>query len=179
MVDEQQPRRLTKKQLVFVEEYLKDFNGTQAAIRAGYSRRSAHNQGQRMVKNDEVKSYIRARLDELQMGADEVLKRLAEQARNNPAEFMLFETDPQTDDPQTEEIRYSGINWAAVQKRGHLVKGLKFDRRGNPMLEFHDAQAALEKIGRYHGLFIDRTDLTSGGKPIHVTIGGKEFTDDE
>ncbi len=47
----------------FCEEYVVDYNATQAAIRAGYKEKSAANQGSRLLKNDEVL----ARVHELQL----------------------------------------------------------------------------------------------------------------
>lgn len=49
---------MTPKQQRFVQEYLIDLNATQAAIRAGYSKRSAYMTGGRMMKNDEVMAAI-------------------------------------------------------------------------------------------------------------------------
>lgn len=49
---------LTPKQKLFCQEYLKDFNATQAAIRAGYSKKTARSQGQRLLTNVDVQTYI-------------------------------------------------------------------------------------------------------------------------
>lgn len=45
------PKRLTKeqKEIIFVKEYIKDFNGTRAAIEAGYSEKSARSAASRML----------------------------------------------------------------------------------------------------------------------------------
>ena len=51
---------LTAKQTRFVQEYLIDLNATQAAARAGYSKRSAEVQGCRLLKNDKVSAAIAA-----------------------------------------------------------------------------------------------------------------------
>ena len=51
-------KKLTPKQQKFVQEYLIDRNATQAAIRAGYSERSACLQGHRMIHNDNVSYHI-------------------------------------------------------------------------------------------------------------------------
>ena len=50
--------KLTEKQQRFVEEYLVDLNATQAAIRAGYSVKTADVQGSRMLGNVKVQSAI-------------------------------------------------------------------------------------------------------------------------
>lgn len=49
---------LSPKQLVFVQEYLMNKNGRQAAITAGYSEHSADSTASRMLKNDKVKQYL-------------------------------------------------------------------------------------------------------------------------
>lgn len=49
---------LTPKQAAFAREYLVDLNATQAAIRAGYSEKTAYSQGQRLLKNAEVQAAI-------------------------------------------------------------------------------------------------------------------------
>jgi phage terminase small subunit len=71
---------LTDKQELFIQEYLVDLNATQAAIRAGYSKKSANVLGHETL----MKPYIRARIDELlnaraeklELTADWVLQRL-------------------------------------------------------------------------------------------------------
>lgn len=50
--------KLSQKQERFITEYPKDMNATQAAIRAGYSPKTAYSQGQRLLKNVEIKKAI-------------------------------------------------------------------------------------------------------------------------
>jgi phage terminase small subunit len=49
---------LTPKQVKFCAEYLKDFNGTQAAIRAGYSKRTANEQASRLLANVNIQKHL-------------------------------------------------------------------------------------------------------------------------
>ena len=49
---------LTEKQKRFAQEYLVDLNATQAAIRAGYSEKTAYSHGQRLLKNVEIQKSI-------------------------------------------------------------------------------------------------------------------------
>jgi len=51
---------MTPKQTRFVQEYLVDLSATQAAIRAGYSAKTAYSQGQRLLKHVEVATAIQA-----------------------------------------------------------------------------------------------------------------------
>lgn len=51
--------KLTNKQKRFCEEYLVDFNGTQAAIRAGYSKKSANEQAARLLARPAAQEFIR------------------------------------------------------------------------------------------------------------------------
>jgi hypothetical protein len=55
----------TDRQAAFVREYVKDWNATQAAIRAGYSERTADEQGCRLLANARVRSAIDRRLEQI------------------------------------------------------------------------------------------------------------------
>ncbi len=72
--------KLNNRQVIFCKEYLIDLNATQAAIRSGYSERTAYSQGQRLLKHVEISSRIKElkenRADELELDAYWVLKRL-------------------------------------------------------------------------------------------------------
>jgi len=72
---------LTAKKLRFIEEYNLDLNATQAAIRAGYSKKTAKSQGQRLLTDVDVAAQIEARkaqrADRVQIDADRVVLELA------------------------------------------------------------------------------------------------------
>jgi hypothetical protein len=53
-------RKLSEKQKAFVREYLRDSNGSQAAIRAGYSPTSSRTTSSRMLANENIQSAIMA-----------------------------------------------------------------------------------------------------------------------
>lgn len=75
---------LTDKQRRFVDEYLVDLNATQAAIRTGYSEKTAYSQGQRLLKNVEVAKLLSERAannsEKLDLSAERVLRGLFEEA---------------------------------------------------------------------------------------------------
>ena len=50
--------KLTEKQKKFVDEYLIDLNATQAAMRAGYSEKTARSIGQRLLTNVDIQKYM-------------------------------------------------------------------------------------------------------------------------
>lgn len=153
--------KLTRKQKVFIEKYLECWNATRAATEAGYGHPGPA--GARMLARADVKAAIAARMKEMAMPADEVLKRLAEQAALNPADFFIFTTEP-SGKVTTE------INWAEFKRRGHLVKGLEWSRTGQPVLKFHDAQAALGLIGKSQALFVEKVDSTEHVEVAEVNI---------
>lgn len=87
---------LNDKQQRFCDEYLIDLNATQAAIRAGYSQKTAYSQGQRLLKHAEAKIYIEARMaekeKELIADQDEVLKYLTNVLRGkSQSEIVVVE----------------------------------------------------------------------------------------
>jgi phage terminase small subunit len=55
--------KLSEKQALFVREYVKDHNATQAAQRAGYSKKTAYSAGQRLLKRVEIAKAIQKVLD--------------------------------------------------------------------------------------------------------------------
>lgn len=71
---------LTQKQQRFCDEYLIDLNATQAAIRAGYSKKTAYSIGDENLKKPEIKNEIEKRMAEKEKSLiadqDEVLKYL-------------------------------------------------------------------------------------------------------
>lgn len=73
---------LTGKRARFVDEYLIDLNGTQAAIRAGYSEKTANEQASRLLTNVSVQAQLQKRMTDrekrTEINADYVLKRLVE-----------------------------------------------------------------------------------------------------
>ncbi|MEN9060016.1 terminase small subunit [Ponticoccus litoralis] len=107
---------LTAKQARFVEEYLIDLNATQAAIRAGYSARTAKSQGQRLLTNVDVERALTeaqaARSQRTQIKADWVLSRLADEAVADLADIY-------TADGQLRPIH----EWPLIWRQG-LITGV-------------------------------------------------------
>ncbi|SEN69925.1 Terminase small subunit [Roseovarius tolerans] len=89
------PSGLTWKRDVFCSEYLKDRNATQAAIRAGYSERTAKEQGYRLLTNVHVKARVNELMSEraqrLEIETTDVLQRLWEKATADVNELVRIE----------------------------------------------------------------------------------------
>lgn len=83
---------LTAKQQLFITEYLVDFNATQAAIRAGYSEKTAMEQGYQLLQKTSVMEAItearNARSERVEWTADEILRDLKEIATNRDTEVQ-------------------------------------------------------------------------------------------
>lgn len=90
-------KKLTPKIKLFCEEYLKDLNGTQAAIRVGYSPRTANEQAARLLANVSVQECIRELMNKRQkrveINADMVLKRWWDIANADPNELVQYRRD--------------------------------------------------------------------------------------
>lgn len=160
---------LTNKQQLFIEHYLTCLNAAEAARRAGYSVRSARQTGSENLSNPDIKAEIDARLKEAAMTADEVLRRLADQARATMEDFISAAEIKVTDAEDSEVFLSPRVDLDKARKLGkmHLLKKFKVDTNGGVSIELHDPQAALVQLGRYHGLFLDKTALTdpSGQHP--------------
>ncbi|WP_144704961.1 terminase small subunit [Fictibacillus phosphorivorans] len=79
--------KLTIKQALFIEEYLIDYNATQAAIRAGYSKKTAYAIGQENLKKPEIIKAINAeaeyRIEKAAITVDFILQGIKNIADNN------------------------------------------------------------------------------------------------
>lgn len=84
---------LTAKQKRFCDEYLIDLNATQAAIRAGYSEKTAKQIGQRLLTNVDLKNHIKERMaakeKELIADSDEVMRYLTSVLRGKSEAHVL------------------------------------------------------------------------------------------
>lgn len=112
-------RQLSEKQRRFVREWLVDMNGTRAAIRAGYSEKSAANTASRLMKDPDVQAYrnelLKAKFDELGITrhslAVEVYEMMQKCKGGTP--HMVWNSDTKTYEPdgtweQNEKGLYKG-----------------------------------------------------------------------
>lgn len=148
---------MTKKQKLFVEEYLIDLNATQAAIRAGYSPETAQEQGSRLLSNVMVKKEIDKAMAERSrrtgVNADRILMELAKIAFVNPANVVNFEEATIKEDAPDEDL-------AAVAS----VKVKRFPTKNGEGIEreikFYDKTKAMDLAGRHLGMFKDKLELS-------------------
>lgn len=145
---------LTARQQMFIKEYLVDLNATQAAIRAGYSSRTANEQGARLLANVSVKAAIEEgmnkRADQLGLDAYWVLKRLKDISDRCMQAKPLMEFD------------------RVEREMVHVVD----EETGEYLYIFESGGAtrAAELIGKHIGMFKERVDLTTGDKPLKAYL---------
>ncbi len=136
--------KMTPNQERFVEEYLKDLNATQAAIRAGYSEKGATVRGSELLANRKVADAIQEAKDKrsgrVKVDADWVLERLVRNAERGA------QAEPVTDrlGNPTGEYQYEG---GVVNK-------------------------ALELIGKHVGMFTDKLEVSGpkGGPMVREIV---------
>lgn len=157
--------KLTLRQRLFVTEYLRCFNGTKAAIRAGYSKRSAYSIAEENLKKPEIVSAVEAGLAELAMSSSEVLARLADIARGDIADlleitpegftFKLLVMDPRGRmivNPHTrliKRIKQKATTFPAKTPEGEDRIVIETE------LELYSALDALTSLAKHHKLFSD------------------------
>ena len=127
---------LTTKQQRFIEEYTVDWNATQAAIRAGYSEKTAHHIGSENLRKPDIKEAIEARIKEKTLTADQLLQMQSELAQLDLSPY----------------IETAGkATWLNAQKMiddglGKHIKVIKYTPQGGVLFEFYDKQRAQEKL---------------------------------
>ena len=165
--------KLTPKQIRFVDEWLIDFNGKQAAIRAGYSAKTAEAAAARLLRNVKVQAEISRRQRDLQkrteVTQDRVVKELARIAFANIADYLHVETQTRTKDDGT-EVTYQTVMFNETQElsadQRAALAVVKQSVNGFE-LKLHDKIKALELLGRHIGMFNDKLSLSgSDGGPL-------------
>ena len=141
---------MTARQRKFCDEYLIGGNATDAAIKAGYSPKTAKSIGQRLLTFVDLKQYIETELEKLHSAkiadAQEVLEYLTAVMRGQHTEQVL---------------KLVGDGIQAVTDIDVSAK---------------ERIKAAELIGKRYALFSDKVDL---GMKVPVFIGGDEFYADE
>ena len=149
-------KRITNKQRIFINEYVKCFNATQAAINSGYSEKGARVAGHRLLTNSNISEEISSRVKEMCMSGEEALQLLSDQARGT------------LDDCMDIKDGRAILNFDKMKENGklHLIKSITPTANGLKV-ELYSSQRALELIAKAHGLFIDKVDIKQEGE---VTI---------
>src|SRR5690349_10894554 len=93
MADEQ---KLTAKEEKFCHEYIKDFNATQAAIRAGYSKGTARQIGYENLTKPYIKNRIKELSDLIDMTESEIKNRFTSIARTDMKNYLVKKTETYT-----------------------------------------------------------------------------------
>jgi phage terminase small subunit len=159
---------MTPKQRLFIKEYLIDVNATQAAIRAGYSRKTARQQGQRLLTNVDIFSEIRAakkkREEETDITAEMVLRDIALIAFSDIRDYVEIQGDGSVRAKTWDEMP-EGASRAVkevkeirrIMGRGEDGKEIVFECRLGYKL--HDKLKALELLGNHLGMWKDRSEV--------------------
>ena len=159
--------KLTAKQKAFIQEYLIDLNATQAAIRAGYSEKTAKEIGHENLTKPHIAAVIdyekAQRAKRTQIDADWLLKRLAEEIEADLADLY------------DEAGNFKPVaQWPEVWRKG-LISGVETSGEEDQKVSkvrLSDRLKRLELLGKHIdvGAFRERVELggTDGG-PIEIT----------
>ena len=138
--------KYSKKELDFIEHYLRTGNGTQSCRDAGY--RGNDNvlgvTAYRMLRKPKIQALIEKRLEELRISANVILMRLSRQATGSITDFI---------------DECGVIQWDKVKEDGQMTIKKITHVKGKQSIELYDAQTALVHLGRYYKLFTDRIQV--------------------
>lgn len=159
---------LSQKYRDFVDAYMETGNASESARRSGYKGKRPDQAGYEYLRKPEVAEEIEVRTA-LIMPPHEVIQRFAARARSSIADVLRLPfLGPMPEDQPPQTIDNWAIDLIKAQQTGaiHQIKKIKSGRWG-PEIEMYDPLAAQELIGKYHGLFVDRTEITGeDGAPL-------------
>ena len=165
-------KEISDRQKRFCREYLIDYNGTQAAIRAGYKENSARQHASRMLSNDDIRAFIMGLQDKqtrrLDVSADRVIMELSHVAFSDPADFFNQSGGllPVHLIPESARKSLAGVDvyeeFDGVGDHRHQVGETKKIKRW-------DKVRALEILGKHLKLWTERHEVTGPkGGPIQT-----------
>lgn len=183
--------KLTAKQQRFCDEYLIDLNATQAAIRAGYSERTANEQGARLLAKVSVQQYIEKRkadrVERTEITQDMVLRELAIIAFSNAADYAsIVEKDAMVEvngvtvpleDADGNPIKYRTVEPVLTSDlTEEQKKALAVIKKGRDGFEVkpYDKVRALELLGKHLGMWTERVEVEA----ILPVFGGEDDLND-
>lgn len=161
-------RKLTARQGLFCREYVIDCNAAQAAIRAGYSRRAAKEQGCRLLANARVTKEIarlqRSAAEMAGVRAVDVLLELKKIAFSDVSEYVEYDASGNISLKPSAELPPDLTAAIAEVKQ-------RYDAQGNVRamdFKLHDKLTALDKLGRHLKLYGDDSSRTGNGRSFTV-----------
>lgn len=181
---------LNPKQARFAQEYLKDLNATQAAIRAGYSKATAKQQGARLLTHDDVAEMVRLGQERASTKSDATVSRVMQElSRLGFSDIRkAFDADGnlippgQWDDDFAASVASIEVVTRSLpgQAEGELdaqPHGGALARKRNAKVEYihkikiWDKNSALEKLAKHLGMFIEKIEHSGpDGGPLPVTF---------
>lgn len=151
-------RKLTGKQAKFIDEYLVSLNATQAAIRAGYSKKTAFSIGPENLKKPLIINGLLKRQAELAENTDitpeKVLAEYAKLGFLDPRAFYSEDGNliPVHKLPADVAAALTGMDISNLMSKDGEFETVK-------KIKFADKRAALDSIAKHLGMFVDRTEV--------------------
>ncbi len=168
--------KLTAKQQRFCDEYLIDLNATQAAIRAGYSKKTANEQGARLLVNVSIQKKIselqKEREKRTEITQDSVLHELALIAFAKASDYAkVVEKDAMVEvegnmipvlDEDGNPVKYRTVEPILTdeltEEQKKAIAVIKKGRDGFEIKPYSKIQA-LELLGRHLGMFTEKVEV--------------------
>lgn len=164
--------KLTEKQQRFVDEYLIDLNATQAAIRAGYSVKTAKDIGCQNLAKLNIQQAISEKMAERSkrtgVNQDRIVLELAKIAFVNAADVI-------DSDDATIKAGATADDTAAIQSVKVKVIPTKEGEGVEREIRLNDKLKALELLGKHLGMWNDKLDVNLN---IPVVISGEDDLED-
>jgi phage terminase small subunit len=167
---------LNPKQKLFVAEYLKDKNGKQAAIRAGYSPKTAEVQASRLLSVAKVRTVVDESLEKLHkkldISAERIREELARIAFADMADHVSVGTEGEVRiKPFDEMPEGSSRSISGIKEKRRILSTDSGDTILEATLEYkhHDKVRALELLGKDQNMFKEKVEHTGpDGGPIQI-----------
>ena len=164
--------KLTDLQKKFIKEYLIDLNITAAALRAGYSEKTAYSIGQETFNKPHIQAAIQKEMNKrarrTEITADKVLEEYAKLGFSDVTDYLQVVTervlvghDKETGEPISDISQFVLMKDTAdiPPEKLAAISEVKQHKDGSISFKLHDKRGALDSIARHLGMFNDKVTV--------------------
>lgn len=160
-------KKLTERQKLFIQEFLKDRNATQAVIRAGYSKNGARSMAVNLLANPNIAQEIdrlsQKRCEKVNVTVNDVLAELAKIAFTDMKDLASWTQSGVEFKPSSQ---LGNEKTAAISELSETVT----NAGGTLKIKKHDKVKALELLGKYLSMWSEKLDVTNSDGSLRQSL---------
>jgi len=161
-IDARQKGTLSRKQTRFVDEYLRTFNGMEAARRSGYKKYVMANNASKLMNSAKISAEIDRRMAESGIPVEFLTQKLMDFLSSNETDYYTWDKDGNYILKRSDEL---------TEAQKSAIAEIKTTPDGRLIVKLQDKQAVIDKLLKIRGAYRDRLEVSGLPSPqINIAI---------